>query len=148
MIKSTSMQKLKGINYGALSLAILIFVQSTAYGAAQLWNKNTVIFPSNVFSNSIELEDFQKDNFKLETAKSAYIPGGPDQPEVKGFTPIGTSDMVDPFTGDFSYNLPLMDIDGYPINMSYSAGVTMDQEASWVGLGWNLNPGVLNRSMR
>ncbi|MHB1279178.1 MAG: hypothetical protein ACYC1Q_12375, partial [Bacteroidia bacterium] len=24
----------------------------------------------------------------------------------------------------------------------------MDQEASWVGLGWNLNPGVINRNMR
>jgi hypothetical protein len=24
----------------------------------------------------------------------------------------------------------------------------MDQEASWVGLGWNLNPGVMNRSLR
>lgn len=74
--------------------------------------------------------------------------GGPDQPEVQSFTPIGTSDMVDPFTGDFSYNIPLMDVDGYPINMAYNAGVTMDQEASWVGLGWNLNPGVVNRSMR
>jgi hypothetical protein len=74
--------------------------------------------------------------------------GGPDQPEVQSFTPIGTSDMVDPFTGDFSYNIPLMDVDGYPINMAYNAGVTMDQEASWVGLGWNLNPGVVNRAMR
>jgi hypothetical protein len=74
--------------------------------------------------------------------------GGPDQPEVQSFTPIGTTDMVDPFTGDFSYNIPLMDVDGYPINMAYSAGVTMDQESSWIGLGWNLNPGVVNRSMR
>ena len=24
----------------------------------------------------------------------------------------------------------------------------MDQDASWVGLGWNINPGVLNRSVR
>jgi hypothetical protein len=74
--------------------------------------------------------------------------GGPDQPEVQSFTPIGTTDMVDPFTGDFSYNIPLMDVDGYPINMAYSGGVTMDQESSWIGLGWNLNPGVVNRSMR
>ena len=56
--------------------------------------------------------------------------------------------MVDPFTGDFSYNIPLLEVDGYPINIGYSAGVTMDQEASWVGLGWNLNPGVVNRVMR
>lgn len=76
------------------------------------------------------------------------LSGGPSQPEVQGFQPIGTSEMVDPFTGDFSYNIPLMDIDGYPINISYRSGITMDQEASWVGLGWSLNPGVVNRGMR
>lgn len=76
------------------------------------------------------------------------LPGGPDQPEVQSFSPAGTDNMVDPFTGDFSYNIPLMDVDGYPINISYSAGVTMDQEATWVGLGWSLNPGVINRHLR
>lgn len=79
---------------------------------------------------------------------NSSLPGGPDQPEVQSFSPVGTDNMVDPFTGDFSYNIPLMDVDGYPINMAYSAGVTMDQEASWVGLGWNLNPGVINRHLR
>jgi len=74
--------------------------------------------------------------------------GGPTQPEVQGFTPIGVSDMVDPFTGDFTYNIPLMDVEGYPINIAYNSGITMDQEASWVGLGWNLNMGAIVRSMR
>ncbi|HLP53381.1 MAG TPA: hypothetical protein VK151_00040 [Fluviicola sp.] len=74
--------------------------------------------------------------------------GGPTQPEVHGFTPIGVSDMVDPFTGDFSYNIPLMDVEGYPINIAYNAGITMDQEASWVGLGWNLTVGSVVRNMR
>lgn len=90
-------------------------------------------------------------NILLETVAplaTFAISGGPSQPEVQGFTPIGTSEMVDPFTGDFTYNIPLMDIDGYPINISYRSGVTMDQEASWVGLGWSLNPGVVNRGMR
>lgn len=77
---------------------------------------------------------------------------GPGQPELEGFSPIGMSDMVDPFTGDFSYNLPLLQVPGpgggYPINMSYAAGVGMEQEASWVGLGWSLNPGVVNREIR
>jgi hypothetical protein len=76
------------------------------------------------------------------------LTGGPSQPEVQSFEPVGTSDMVDPFSGDFTYNIPLMDVDGYPINISYHSGVTMDQEASWVGLGWNINPGVINRGMR
>ena len=74
--------------------------------------------------------------------------GGPTQPEVQSFTPIGVSDLVDPFTGDFSYNIPLMDVEGYPVNIAYNSGVTMDQEASWVGLGWNLNMGAVVRSMR
>lgn len=80
---------------------------------------------------------------------AAYaLTGGPKQPEVSGFAPIGTSEMVNAFTGDFNYNIPLMDIGGYPLNLSYQAGVTSDQEASWVGLGWSLNPGVIDRNMR
>lgn len=74
--------------------------------------------------------------------------GGPTQPEASAFTPIGVSDMVDPFTGDFTYNIPLMDIDGYPINIAYNSGISMDQEASWVGLGWNLNAGAITRNLR
>ena len=77
-----------------------------------------------------------------------HLPGGPDQPEVQSFSAVGTDNMVDPFTGDFSYNIPLLDVDGYPINIAYSAGSSMDEEATWVGLGWSLNPGVINRHLR
>ena len=73
---------------------------------------------------------------------------GPSQPEFNSFTPIGTSDMVDLSSGDFNYNIPIMDVGGYPINLSYSSGITMDQEASWVGLGWNLNIGQITRQVR
>lgn len=73
---------------------------------------------------------------------------GPSQPEFNSFTPIGTSDMVDLASGDFNYNIPIMDVGGYPINLAYNSGVTMDQEASWVGLGWNLNIGQINRNVR
>ncbi len=76
------------------------------------------------------------------------LTGGPAQPEFNSFTPIGTSDMVDLASGDFSYNIPLMDIGGFPINLAYNSGITMDQEASWVGLGWNLSIGQINRQMR
>lgn len=76
------------------------------------------------------------------------LTGGPTQPEVTGFTPITATDMVNTFTGDMSYNLPLLDIEGYPINLAYQSGISMDQEASWVGLGWSLNPGVINRNLR
>ena len=79
---------------------------------------------------------------------SYALTGGPSQPEVQSFEPIGTSEMVDLSSGDFTYNIPLIDVGGYPINLSYHSGMSMDQEASWVGLGWNINPGVINRNMR
>lgn len=65
-----------------------------------------------------------------------------------GFTPGSMNDMVDPFTGDFSYSIPLMDVDGYPLTLSYNSNVTMNTEASWVGLGWNLDVGSISREMR
>lgn len=79
---------------------------------------------------------------------SSALTSGPTQPEVSSFEPVGTTDMVDLFTGDFVYNIPLLDVEGYPINISYHSGGDMEQEASWVGYGWNINPGVVNRSVR
>ncbi len=79
---------------------------------------------------------------------SYALSSGPVQPEITSFEPVGTTDMVDLFTGDFVYNIPLMDVEGYPINIAYHGGVTMDQEASWVGLGWNITPGAINRGIR
>jgi hypothetical protein len=79
---------------------------------------------------------------------SFALSGGPSAPEFGSFQQASTTDMVDLFTGDFSYNIPLVDVDGYPLNLSYSGNVGMEQEASWVGLGWNLNPGMVNRNIR
>ncbi len=80
--------------------------------------------------------------------EASALTGGPTQPEVSSFSPVGTSDMVDPFSGNFNYNIPLLDVGGYPINLVYNSGISMDQEASWVGLGWNVNAGVINRTVR
>ena len=87
---------------------------------------NNIIFPSKAFA----------------------LTAGPSQPEFSSFDSASNSEMVNMFTGDFSYNIPLMDVDGYPINISYNASPGMDQEASWVGLGWNINSGAINRGMR
>lgn len=79
------------------------------------------------------------------------LTGGPSQPEIESFEPISTDQMVDPFTGDFTYNIPLLTVPGpgggYPINIAYHGGPNMDEEASWVGLGWNINAGVINRTL-
>lgn len=84
----------------------------------------------------------------LNPLSAFALGGGPSQPEVESFEPISTTEMVDLFSGDFTYNIPLIDVGGYPINLSYHSGISADQEASWVGLGWNINPGVINRGMR
>ncbi|PRP65890.1 hypothetical protein BST86_01685 [Nonlabens agnitus] len=76
---------------------------------------------------------------------------GPNAPEAASFEPVDATDMVNLVTGDLSYVLPLLNVPspegGYPIALSYHAGIAMDQEASWVGLGWNINPGAINRSV-
>lgn len=76
---------------------------------------------------------------------------GPIAPEAMQFEPVDATDMVNLATGDFSYVLPLLTVPspegGYPIAVSYHSGVTMEDEASWVGLGWNINPGAINRNV-
>lgn len=74
--------------------------------------------------------------------------GGPGTPEVQSFQAADVTELVQPFTGDFSYNIPLLDVGGYPINLSYSSNVSLEQEASWVGLGWTLGAGSINRNVR
>lgn len=84
----------------------------------------------------------------LVPVQAFALTSGPAQPEMSSFQPAGLSKTVDLFTGDFKYDIPLVEIDGYPINLSYQSGVGMDDEASWVGLGWNVNVGSVNRQLR
>ncbi len=74
--------------------------------------------------------------------------GGPGQPEFMQFKPATATDLVNPTTGSFSYNIPLFDVGGYPVNLSYQSGVSMEEVASIVGLGWNINIGVVTHTMR
>ena len=101
------------------------------------------------YKKSIALLLFFVMGLEIVVPFSAYaLTSGPSQPEMKGFEPIGNSDMVDVFSGDFSYNIPLMDVGGYPINLAYGSGASMDDEASWAGYGWSVNAGSLNRNLR
>ena len=76
---------------------------------------------------------------------------GPSAPEYDSFEPVDVTNMVNTSSGDFSYVLPLLEVPGpegsYPVSLSYHAGITPDREASWVGLGWTLNAGSINRSV-
>ena len=81
------------------------------------------------------------------------VTSGPTQPEYSGFSPgrMG-GEQVDPFTGAFSYSIPLLEVPGtgglsHPITLSYSSGAKPDQDASWVGFGWNLNSGAIVREV-
>lgn len=74
--------------------------------------------------------------------------GGPTQPEMQAFHSAGNAEMVDLFTGNMTYSIPLLDVGGYPVTIGYNSGITMDEEASWVGLGWNINPGTISRNLR
>ncbi|GGH16433.1 hypothetical protein FAZ19_05795 [Sphingobacterium alkalisoli] len=79
------------------------------------------------------------------------LTSGPTTPETSSFEPVDTTDMVNLQTGDFTYNVPLLEVPGpeggYPLSLSYHAGILPGEDASWVGLGWTLNPGALNRSV-
>ncbi len=74
--------------------------------------------------------------------------GGPGQPEFMQFKPVTATDLVNLSSGSFSYNIPLFEIGGYPCNISYQSGPQMDEVASMIGLGWNLNIGAITHTMR
>lgn len=74
--------------------------------------------------------------------------GGPTPPEYATFQKVSAGDLVDPFTGNVQYSLPLFEIGGYPINLTYSGDINPEQNAGWVGLGWSLQAGSIGRAMR
>lgn len=84
----------------------------------------------------------------LTSTSVAFTQSGPSQAETTGFSLNSTGNMVNKFTGDFSYSIPLMDVEGYPITIQYNQNVGMETEASWVGLGWDLSLGSVSRQLR
>ena len=96
--------------------------------------------------------------FLLESSTQIFAPAlsyaltsGPTAPEATNFEPVDTTDMVDLASGDLTYNIPLLEVPGpegsYPLSLAYHAGIQPNEEASWVGLGWSLNPGAINRNV-
>jgi hypothetical protein len=67
-----------------------------------------------------------------------------------GDAPVSSAanNFVDMHSGDLNYSVPLMVVPGpngevVDITASYQSGITMNQSASWLGLGWNYNPGEI-----
>lgn len=81
------------------------------------------------------------------------LTNGPTQPEFSVFEPVGSTNMVNEFTGAFTYNIPVVSIpgpngSGYALSLSYHSGMSAEDDASWVGYGWTLNPGAITRTKR
>jgi len=109
---------------------------------------NSVISPAvNSGKEQQEVINMTVEKIKERVEQKEFI-GGPGQPEMSSFKSVSADKLVNLFTGDFSYNIPLLDVGGYPVNIYYDGGISPEQEASWVGLGWNINPGNINRNMR
>ncbi len=93
-------------------------------------------------------------NFLVSTFLPMYsfaLTGGPHQVEYTSYEEPGATDMVNLLTGDFTYNLPIIEVPGpegsFSLPLSYHAGIGTDQEASWVGLGWSMNAGAITRNI-
>src|SRR5688572_6062491 len=127
------------------------------HSSKEFWNpilwKNFFVAPTSVHERTAVSNDEVSGSFaasmpnglSTQISNTGRYTTGPTQPEMATFSSVNNSNMVDLFTGDFSYNIPLLDVGGYPVNLAYRSGISMDQEASWVGLGWNINPGTITR---
>ena len=83
-------------------------------------------------------------------ATIVYADSKNSAPEASSFTSVGGGAEAG-FTGDLSLSVPLITVPGrginIPISAGYSAGIRMDQEASWIGLGWDLGVGAITRNV-
>jgi hypothetical protein len=108
----------------------------------QTWFKGLAVFMALSFLNEIFFPNI-----------ALALTSGPAQPEFSSFEPVATTNMVNVFSGDLTYNLPVLNIPGpdgggYAMSLSYHSGTSPEEEASWVGYGWTLNPGAINRGKR
>jgi len=67
-------------------------------------------------------------------------------------TAVGNIDYVNKFNGQFNYSIPIITIpgpggSGYEMALTYTSGSGPESEASWVGFGWQLSPGAINRQL-
>ncbi|MEM6345622.1 MAG: hypothetical protein AAF927_17150 [Bacteroidota bacterium] len=86
--------------------------------------------------------------FQILFPTAAYaLTSGPTLPSVNNHARSSISQMVDPFTGAFGYNINLMEVGEFPISLNYNASGGMDTEATIVGYNWSLGVGSLNHNV-
>ena len=106
-----------------------------------MYTKQLVILVISCFSLTA-LGQEEPDFYSGEVSKMVNIP---NSPEAAAFAKYGDT-QVSMFTGVPQISQALHTIEGremsVPISLTYDAsGIPVEQQASWVGLSWNLNAG-------
>ncbi|MEZ4725389.1 MAG: hypothetical protein R2863_12110 [Candidatus Kapaibacterium sp.] len=75
---------------------------------------------------------------------------GPTSPNFNSFTPVGNNEIVNQFNGQLNYSIPIVNVpgpngSGFQMALTYSSNAKPNVQASWVGFGWELSPGAINR---
>lgn len=101
-------------------------------------NMDSLLIPVDTLRNENSIATYEAPEIKFPDVM-------PKSPEVSAFMKYGSSE-IDEYTGNPAISVPLYTISykgvDVPINLSYDGGgIQVAQEASWVGLGWNLNVG-------
>lgn len=82
------------------------------------------------------------------TADGTSEPG----PHPADFKLLNNGSGIDEYTGSLSWRYELLTVPGrggldFPVYLNYHSGIGCEQEASWVGLGFGLNLGSIERSI-
>jgi len=78
---------------------------------------------------------------------------GKSQPDFTTYSSTGKPELVNKFSGQFSYSVPVLKVpgpsgSGYEIALNYNSGASPNEQASWVGHGWNFSPGAITRQLK
>lgn len=110
--------------------------------------------PDTLFKDSLIPQRVQTSSGNIYEEFNASAPHyAPKSPTVSGLV-TQIDYPVSHYTGIPDISIPIYEIEAYgmkmPITLSYHAsGIRLDQEASWVGLGWSLNVGgVISRTIK
>lgn len=100
-----------------------------------------VLFICNLYVTA-QTTDSQVFDYQSEVSKLVNIPNSPESQAFTKYGDVGVS----LYTGVPDINVPVHVIKGreldLPISLTYDAsGIKVEQIATWVGLGWNLNIG-------
>ena len=146
-----------------LSLLMLLFSTTIAFSnnlVDSLQNYPIMVYDTTyVKSLKIRKSNHQKAKRNQRSVSSTelynvdipkFVPKSPTVSSMMQFVDIPVSH----YTGIPNISIPIYEIDidelKIPINLNYhSSGIRVDQEASWVGLGWALDVGgVINRTIK